>query len=134
MGVLRDVLVGAAAGAVGTVALNATTYADMVVRARPPSSVPSEVAGELAGKAGIDLSGSDGDATAENRKSGLGALLGIGTGVGVGTAYGLVRPHLGRSVSIPSAAVALGLAAMAGSDVPAASLGVTDPTQWGANA
>ena len=134
MRVLRDVSVGAAAGAVGTVALNATTYADMVVRARPPSSVPSEVAGELAGKAGIDLSGSDGDATAENRKSGLGALLGIGTGVGVGTAYGLVRPHLGRSVSIPSAAVALGLAAMAGSDVPAASLGVTDPTQWGANA
>ncbi len=135
MGVLRDVLVGATAGAVGTVALNAATYADMVVRARPPSSVPSEVAGELAGKAGIDLSGSsDGDATAENRKSGLGALFGIGTGVGVGLAYGAIRPHLGRRVSLPRAAVVLGLAAMAGSDVPSAALGVTDPTRWGANA
>ena len=134
MGLLRNVLMGAAAGAVGTVALNATTYADMVVRARPPSSMPSELAGELAGRAGIDLSGSDGDATVENRKSGLGALFGIGTGVGVGTAYGLVRPHLGRSVSVPRAAVVLGLAAMAGSDVPSASLGVTDRTQWGFNA
>ncbi len=124
---------GAAAGAVGTVALNAATYTDMVVRARPPSSVPSQVAGKLAGKAGVDLSGSD-DATAENRKSGLGALFGIGTGVGIGTVYGAVRPHLGRRISVPRAAVILGLAAMAGSDVPAASLGITDPTQWGADA
>ena len=133
---LRNALVGAAAGAVGTVALNATTYADMVVRARPSSSVPSEVAGELAGKARVDLSGEGrgDDETAQNRKSGLGALFGIATGVGVGPAYGLIRPRLGRSVSVPRAAVVLGLAAMAGSDVPAASLGVTDPTQWGANA
>lgn len=132
MGFLRNALMGAAAGAAGTVALNATTYADMVARARPSSSVPSEVAGELAGKAGIDLSGSDGDASAQNRKTGLGALLGILTGVGVGTAYGIIRPHM-RSVSTPRAAVVLCLAAMAGSDGPATALGITDPTQWGAS-
>lgn len=129
---LPNALMGAVAGVVGTVAPNATTYADMVVRARPSSSVPSRVAGELVGKAGRALSGSDGDATAENRKSGLGALFGIPTGVGA--AYGLVRLQLGRSVSVPRAAVVLGLAAMAGSDVPTASLGVIDPTRWGVNA
>jgi hypothetical protein len=129
MYMLREVLMGTAAGAAGTVALNVTTYADMVVRARPSSSVPSQVAGKLAEKAGIDL-GSDDAAT--NRKSGLGALMGYVTGLGVGTAYGLVRPHL-DDVSVPLASVGLGLAAMAGSDVPATALGVTDPTTWPAS-
>ena len=130
---LREVLTGTAAGAVGTVALNVTTYADMALRARPASSVPAQVAGQLTQKAGIDLSGegSDGN-TAQNRKSGLGALMGYATGLGVGTAYGLVRPLLG-DVSIPLAGVGLGLAAMAGSDAPATVLGVTDPTNWGLN-
>ena len=58
---LREVLLGTAAGAVGTAALNAATYTDMAVRARPPSSVPAEVAGKLAEKAGVDL-GSDEEA------------------------------------------------------------------------
>ena len=44
---LRETLTGTAAGAVGTVALNVTTYADMAIRGRPPSSVPAEVAGKL---------------------------------------------------------------------------------------
>lgn len=44
---LREVLIGAAAGAIGTVALNAVTYGDMVVRGRPLSGVPSHVAGQL---------------------------------------------------------------------------------------
>ncbi len=125
---LRQVLMGTAAGAVGTVALNVTTYADMALRGRPSSSVPAQVAGKLAGKAGIDLSG-EGETT-QNRKSGLGALSGYAVGLGVGTAYGLVRPLLG-DVSVPRAGVVLGLAAMAGSDVPATVLGVTDPTKWG---
>jgi hypothetical protein len=130
---LREVLMGTAAGAVGTVALNMTTYADMAVRGRPSSSVPAEVAGKLAGRAGIDLSGEGFDEeTVQNRKSGLGALSGYVVGLGVGTVYGLIRPALG-DVSKPVAGAWLGLAAMAGSDVPAAALGVTDPTQWSAN-
>jgi hypothetical protein len=129
---MREALMGAAAGAVGTVALNVSTYADMAIRGRPSSSVPAQVAGKLAGKVGIDLSseGSDGEA-AENRKSGLGALSGYVVGLGVGTAYGVIRPHLG-DVSKPLAGACLGLAAMAGSDVPATALGVTDPRKWGA--
>ena len=129
---LREALTGAAAGAVGTVALNAATYADMAINGRPASSVPAEVAGGLAKKAGIDLSaeGEDPDDEAEqNRRSGLGALMGYVTGLGVGAAYGLIRPHLG-GVSRPVAGFGLGLAAMAASDVPATVLGVTDPTTW----
>jgi hypothetical protein len=125
---------GTAAGAVGTVALNATTYADMAIRGRPSSSVPAEVAAKLAGKAGLDLSaGAADEQTVQNRKSGLGALSGYAVGLGVGTAYGLIRPALG-DVSTARAGALLGLAAMAGSDVPAAALGVTDPTEWGLNA
>ena len=123
---LREMLLGTAAGAVGTVALNAATYADMAVRARPPSSVPAEVAGQLAERAGVDLSDEE---TAQNRKSALGALSGFAVGLGVGTAYGLVRPHLG-DISKPLAGTVLGIAAMAGSDVPATRLGVTDPSEW----
>lgn len=125
---MRGVLTGLLAGAAGTVALNAATYSDMALRGRPSSSVPAQVAGTLAGKAGIDLSGED--ETTQNRKSGLGALSGYAVGLGVGAAYGLVRPLLG-DVSVPRAGVVLGLAAMAGSDVPATALGVTDPTTWG---
>jgi len=124
---------GAAAGAVGTVALNAATYADMVIRARPASSVPAMVARKLAEKANVDLSGGDGEEAAQSRQSGLGALFGIATGLGVGAAYGLFRPVLGREVSKTKAGVVLGLAAMAGSDVPSTALGVTNPANWGAN-
>ena len=126
---LREMLLGTAAGAVGTIALDAVTYADMAVRARPSSSVPAEVVGRLAERerAGVDLGSGE---TEQNRKSGLGALSGYVVGLGVGTAYGLVRTHLG-DVSKTRAGIVLGLAAMAGSDVPAAALGVTEPTTLG---
>ncbi len=132
---LREALIGAAAGAIGTVALNATTYTDMALRGRAASSVPSEAAGQLAEKLGIDLSaeGEEQDGpTAQNRKSGLGALQGYVVGIGLGTAYGLVRPHLG-DVSVPLAGLGLALAAMAGADIPATALRVTDPTTWPAS-
>jgi hypothetical protein len=131
--VLREALMGTAAGAVGTVALNVTTYADMAIRGRPSSSVPAEVAGRLAAKAGLDLSGEGSDEqTVQNRKSGLGALSGYVVGLGVGTAYGLIRPR-SNDRSVPVHGVWLGLAAMAGSDVPATALGVTNPTEWSAS-
>ena len=130
---LRHLLMGTAAGAVGTVALDVATYADMAIRGRPSSSVPAKMAGVLADKAGLPLSAggeSSDDEKAQNRQSGLGALFGYVTGLGVGTAYGLLRPHL-RGVPTPVAGVGVGLAAMAASDIPIAALGVSDPATWG---
>jgi hypothetical protein len=133
---LGEALLGTAAGAVGTVALNAVTYDDMMVRGRPASSVPSQVAGQLIEKAGIDLSTQSeeqGGPTAQNRQSGLGALQGFAVGLGIGAVYGLVRrPSLG-DVSKVRAGTVLCLAAMVASDGPAVALGVTDPRQWDLN-
>ncbi len=130
---LRTVLMGTAAGAVGTVALNITTYADMAIRGRPPSSMPAEMVSTLAQKAGVNLSGEgEDDEQAQNRKSGLGALSGYVVGLGVGTAYGLLRLG-GREVPVPLAGIGLGAAAMAGSDVPMAALGLTNPAKWSAS-
>lgn len=124
---------GTAAGAVGTVALNVTTYVDMAIRGRPASSTPSQLVGAIADKAGVDLSSPDADeSTVENRKSGLGALSGYLVGLGVGTGYGLLRLRVHR-VPVATAAAGLGLAAMAGSDVPITALGVSDPRTWGAS-
>jgi hypothetical protein len=116
---------GAVAGAAGTVALDVVTYLDMAVRGRPPSELPSSVAEKLAGDAGIGLGD---DERARNRSSGIGALLGYATGIGVGMVYGALRARTGPP---PGAALALSLAAMAGSDVPATALGLTDPRRWG---
>lgn len=129
---LRQTLTGAVAGALGTVALNIVTYLDMVVRARPSSNVPAKTAQRMADVAKVDLApeaDEDREEVVQNRTQGLGALLGHVTGLGIGSAYGLVRSWV--SVSKPTAAVLLGGAAMAGSDVPATVLGVTDPTEWG---
>lgn len=129
---LRGILLGAAAGAVGTFALNVATYADMVLRGRPSSETPAKVAGILTDRAGIDLSAGQGEAAKEqvqNRQQGLGALFGFGTGLGVGAAYGLLAPLL-RWAPRPLVGAALGLAAMAASDVPIARLGVSDPATW----
>jgi hypothetical protein len=106
---------------------------DIVVRARPASSTPAEVAGALAERAGVELA-ADGNASesAANRRTGLGALLGYGVGLGVGGAYGLLRSRLPGSPRPRAAAAGLGLVAMAASDLPATALGVTDPRTWGA--
>lgn len=130
---MRHMLTGLAAGAIGTVALNVVTYLDMTARARPSSSMPAKTAGRLADEAGVDLAGDatgddDRDEVVQHRTHGLGSLLGYVTGLGVGAAYGAVRSHV--SLPTPAAAVLLGGAVMAGSDVPATALGVTDPTEW----
>jgi|SRR5690348_14537313 len=133
---LRETLMGTAAGAAGTVALNVTTYADMALRGRPASEVPAEVAGTLAEKVGLRLdeqaqSGQQEVAQkAKNRESGLGALLGYVAGLGVGTAYGLIRPRLNGSSRLLAGA-ALGMAAMAAGDLPGIVLGKTNPRTWG---
>ncbi len=125
----RNLLMGVAAGAAGTVALNVTTYADMAIRGRASSSTPARMAGILAGKAGIALD-AGGEEKAQNRKSGVGALFGYATGLGVGAAYGLLRPSV-AAVPASLAGVGVGLAAMAASDVPIVRLGVSDPSTWG---
>jgi hypothetical protein len=71
MRMLREMLLGTAAGAVGMVALNAATYADMAVRVRPSSSMLTEGACRLAFSASVDLGSEN---TAQNRSSGLCAL------------------------------------------------------------
>lgn len=131
----NPILAGIAAGAVGSSALNVVTYADMAVRARPSSSMPSQVIGALAAKLGVrSLANSDDGANheaAENRRAGLGALSGYLVGLGVGAGYGLLRSRV-RYVPVPVSAVALALAAMAGSDVPIGVLGVSNPQNWDA--
>lgn len=121
-------LAGAAAGAVGTTVLDTVTYLDMALRGRAPSGLPSQAADRVVTLVGVELG--DGE-VADNRRSAIGALLGYATGVGIGVAWGLVRPRA-RSVPLPVAGVVVGLAAMAGSDVPLTALGLTDPRTWGA--
>ncbi len=130
MDVVRGLGRGLLAGTAGTVALNATTYLDMLVRGRPPSQVPTEVARKLAEKAGFEPASGDEEDGAQSRHQALGGLLGLINGVGVGALYGLVRVAL-RDVPVAAAAAGLGAAAMAGSNIPATALGVTHPTEWG---
>lgn len=119
---------GLAAGAAGTVALNASTYLDMALRGRPSSSLPSESAGALAQRVGLPLGQGE---TRGNRQEALGALLGLAAGLGVGAAFGLVRAAV--PVPRPAAALALGAAAMAAGNGPMIALGLTDPRRWSAS-
>jgi hypothetical protein len=128
--IARRVLTGVAAGAVGTSAINLVTYLDMAVRGRPASQTPAEVVEKLEDKAGITLAEEGKQSEPEqNRRQAVGALLGFVTGLGVGALYGLIRPSV-RSVPLAVTGAVAGLAAMAGSDVPATALGATDPKTW----
>ena len=124
-----NLVLGAVAGAAGTIALDIATYGDMLLRGRPASGVPAKVAETIAGKAGIDLRAGGTDEQAESRKSAVGALLGYVTGVGLGVLHGALRPRL--VIPQPFGGVILGLGAMAASDVPIAATGASDPRTWG---
>lgn len=126
----RELLTGMLAGAAGTAALNATTYLDMAVRGRPPSTTPEQTVRKAEEFTGVSLNGEGPDSRpAESRRSGIGALLGIAAGVGTGAVYGLLRPRLG---DVRLALLSLGAAAGAnvGPMLPMAALGVTDPREW----
>jgi xanthosine utilization system XapX-like protein len=129
----NSIVRGIVAGAAGTVALNIATYVDMALRARPASSTPSQLVAKAAQKANVALSpkgvGAD-DETAQNRESGLGALLGYVNGLGVGILYALLRDQF-DDVPVSLASVGVGAAAMAASDVPLVSFQLTDPRSWG---
>ncbi len=130
---LRNVLIGTIAGAAGTVALDIATYADMAIRGRSSSNAPAKMAENLAKIVHLPLSsqgtGSN-DQAAQNRESGLGALLGYVNGLGTGALYGLVRSQF-DNVPVPLAGILVGLAAMAESDVPLITLGKSNPKTWG---
>ena len=124
---MRTITRGLVAGAAATTALNAVTYLDMAVRGRPPSSTPERSVQKLADAAHVGL-GEGGKA--ENRRAGLGPLLGYATGVGVALAY----PYLtrGRRLPWPVSTLALAALAMVAADVPLTATGVTDPRRWSA--
>lgn len=131
---LRPLLHGLAAGAVGTTVLNTLTYLDMAVRARPPSSVPDDTVDRLAGIAGLDLAGDEGGPdVASARREAIGALLGYATGFGVGAAYGLLRQRALVGVPAALAGVGIGAAATVATVVPYTALGVSDPRTWSAS-
>ncbi|MGI8529755.1 MAG: hypothetical protein ACR2KO_09780 [Geodermatophilaceae bacterium] len=124
---LRSILSGAAAGAAGTTALNAVTYLDVAVRARPASSTPEDTVERLADKAHLQIPGQGEDRA--NRLAGLGPLSGIVTGVGVGALLGLAR-GLGWRPSPAVGAVAATVLALIGANGPMTALGITDPREW----
>ena len=122
-------LKGALAGAAGTTALNAATYLDMAVRARPASKTPQQAVDKLAERSGRPVPGTGEDK--QNRLAGLGPLLGVATGIGVGTAAGMLAPAL-RRLPVPLAALLVGGAAMAAANLPMKQLEVSDPATWSA--
>jgi len=118
---------GALAGAAGTTALNAVAYLDMAWRGRPPSSTPERTVERLGELAGHQIPGDD--QTKDNRRTGLGALLGMAAGVGIGMAAGALRAA-GLRPPAWLGTIAIGTLAMAATDAPMTALGVTDPRQW----
>ncbi len=130
---LKSALRGLVAGAMGTVALDVATYLDMTIRGRSSSSAPSNMVKTIAEKIHLPLSpqgsGSE-DQVAQNRESGLGALLGYVNGLGTGVIYGIIRAQFDE-MPLLLAAPLVGLTAMAASDIPLVSLRVTDPKTWG---
>lgn len=124
---LRSILAGAAAGAAGTTALNAVTYLDIAVRARPTSSTPEDTVDKLANKAHLGIPGQGEDR--DNRLAGLGPLAGIVTGVGIGALLGSARGLGWRPSPLVGAVVATALA-LVGANGPMIALGITDPREW----
>jgi hypothetical protein len=128
---LKRLMQGAAAGAAGATALNAATYLDMVLRARPSSSTPEQAVEKLAQRAGTGIPG-DGEER-QNRLQGLGALSGLAVGVLIGALAGELRFAVIRLGPVLGP-VLLGGAAMAATDGAMAQLGVSDPADWDAAA
>ncbi len=120
---------GLAAGAAGTVALDAVSYLDMAVRGRPASPVPGQVVDAVAERIGHPVPGSG--ATREARRSALGALAGFANGLGVGVLASALRSY-GVRFPAPVGAVLAGAASTAATDLTVAGLGISDPRTWSA--
>src|SRR5262245_47011647 len=123
----RTLFAGAAAGAAGTTALNAITYVDMVVRARPASDIPERMVEKLAQVSGVEIPGDD--AARANRTAGLGPLSGLAVGIGIGVVFAVLR-RVGFRPPPLAASVLVGGTAMLAADGPMGRLHLTDPRQW----
>ena len=123
----RTIGLGALAGAVGTFAIDASTYLDMALRGRPSSDVPEKTVDHYAQQLGVDFG--DGD-RAQNRLSGVAALAGYATGVAGGVAYALAHRFVDR-VPAPLRGLGLGVGVMALTDTSSSVAGATDPRTWG---
>ena len=129
----RSMIHGTLAGAAGTAALNAATYADMAVRGRPPSELPKKMIKEFAQRAGVTQLRKPDDELSEeqrNQETALGALLGYVDGIGAGALFGLMRPAM-RDVSWFWAGRALGAFTGLLSEGIATAMHQTNPAKWG---
>ena len=122
-----ELLWGAAAGAAGTTALNAVTYADMVLRGRPASTTPEQTVEALSDAVGVDVPGEGQSRSA--RVTALGQLTGTAAGVGSGAVYGALRAAGLARGRAAGTAVATGIALLAGNG-PMTAMKVTDPRNW----
>jgi hypothetical protein len=132
---MRGLILGAVAGAAGTIALDIAGYADMALSGRGGSDTPAEVMRRLAEKAGIaslSVPADEADDATKNRRSALGAIAGYKIGILLGALYGLASYPSTKKRGIVLRAILLGGLAMAASDVPATLLEVTKPAEWGA--
>jgi len=134
----RSIVHGLTAGAVGTAVLNTVTYLDMVIRDRPSSNVPAQTAERATDLVGIELEADgnqsdDAEPHGQNRKQGVGALMGYLSGFGVGAVYGLLRPRILAGVPRSVAGVGIAAAATAATVAPYSALGVSNPRTWPAS-
>jgi hypothetical protein len=125
----RVLIRGAAAGAAGTTALNAVTYADMVLSGRRASTTPERTVEQLAAGLGLSIPGRG--ERRSNRVSALGALGGLLTGVGAGAALAVVHATGLRRGPLAGGVIATVGALVAGNG-PMIALRVTDPRHWSA--
>jgi hypothetical protein len=115
---------GFAAGCVGLVALEITSYVDQYVRGRPASDSPTKLGAALGEKLGLDLGVGE---TRMNRASSLGPLAGYWDGLLLGAAWSVLAAD---DASLVNGTALLAAAATAGSNGPLIALGVTDPRDW----
>lgn len=130
---MNNLLVGAIAGAAGTIALDVASYTDMAARGRPASDMPAEVVRRIAERTGTSALARPPEQSSDGtkaRRSALGALSGYAVGLGIGMMYGLARPFV-RPVPLAVSAFAVGGIAMLATDMPASKLRATDLSTWG---
>jgi len=129
---MRGLILGAIAGAAGTMALDVVSYGDMALRGRAASDMPAEVIRRLAARVGItalSIPSDEADAVTKNRRSALGAIGGYKIGILIGALYGTIAYEKNQR-GLLLRALLLGGLAMAGSDLPATLLGATDLAEW----